>query len=116
MLAEDDQTAQHLSRKLAIHLIGENVSEEEIKKIYKIWKATNGDLAEVHKVTLEVAQITKIKKFLWPSTWMFQCIRLSGAQFISDKNRNNGFGEIQNNGMPKYEHLGILDEIGHNFW
>jgi uncharacterized protein (DUF1800 family) len=116
MLAEDDQTAQHLSRKLAIHFIGENVSEEEIKKIYKIWKATNGDLAEVHRVTLEVAQRTKIKKFLWPSTWMFQCIRLSGAQFISDKNRNNGFGEIQNNGLPKYEPLGILDEIGHNFW
>ena len=37
---------------------------------------------------------------------MFQCVRLSGAKFISDKNRNNGFGEIQNNGLPKHEPLG----------
>jgi uncharacterized protein (DUF1800 family) len=116
MLAEDDFTAKHLSRKLAIHFLGENVSKEEIQEIYKVWKASNGDLAEVHKVTLKVAQKTKIKKFLWPTTWMFQCIRLSGAQFISDKNRNNGFGKIQKNGLPKYEPLGILDEIGHNFW
>jgi len=116
MLAEDDFTAKHLSRKLAIHFIGENVSEEEIQKIYKVWKSSDGDLSEIHKVTLEVAQKTKIKKFLWPTTWMFQCIRISGAQFISDRNRNNGFGEIQDNGLPKFEPLSILDEIGHNFW
>ena len=116
MLAEDDHTAKHLSKKLAIHFIGEKVSKQEIQEIYKVWKASNGNLAAVHKVTLEVAQKTQVKKFLWPTTWMFQCIRLSGAQFIREKNRNNGFGEIQNNGLPKYEPLGILDEIGHNFW
>jgi len=116
MLAEDDYTAQHLSKKLAIHFIGENVSKQEINEIYQTWKASNGDLAEVHRITLEVSQKTNVKKFLWPTTWMFQCVRLSGAKFISDKNRNNGFGEIQNNGLPKYEPLGILDEIGHNFW
>ena len=81
-----------------------------------MWKSSDGDLSEIHKVTLEVAQKTKIKKFLWPTTWMFQCIRISGAQFISDRNRNNGFGEIQDNGLPKFEPLSILDEIGHNFW
>jgi len=39
MLAEDDFTAKHFSRKLAIHFLGENVSKEEIQEIYKVWKA-----------------------------------------------------------------------------
>ena len=34
MLAEDDHTAKHLSKKLAIHFIGEKVSKQEIQEIY----------------------------------------------------------------------------------
>ena len=73
-------------------------------------------MAEVHKATLKVAQATKIKKFLWPSTWMFQSIRVSGARFIKENESGGGFGRIQDNGRLDYEPLGILDEIGHNFW
>ena len=107
--------SNYMDRRYHISPPGETV-QYNINEIYQTWKASNGDLAEVHRITLEVSQKTNVKKFLWPTTWMFQCVRLSGAKFISDKNRNNGFGEIQNNGLPKYEPLGILDEIGHNFW
>ena len=116
MLADDDFTAQYLSKKLAIHFIGEKASKEEVKVIYDTWKKSKGDLAEVHKATLKVAQATKIKKFLWPSTWMFQSIRVSGARFIEENESGGGFGRIQDNGRLDYEPLGILDEIGHNFW
>ncbi len=37
--------------------------KKKYKKYIKYGKASNGDLAEVHRVTLEVAQRTKIKKF-----------------------------------------------------
>jgi len=117
MLAEDDYTAKHLSRKLAIHFIGENVSTQEVQKIYTVWKISDGNLFEVHKKVLEVAQKTKVKKFLWPTTWMFQCIKLSGAQFLRNSNSlNDGFGELNNKGLPTSEPLRILNEIGHNFW
>ena len=116
MLAKDDFTAQHLSKKLAVHFIGENASNGEVKVIYDTWKKSNGDLAAVHRATLKVAQGTKNKKFLWPSTWMFQSIRVSGARFIKENESGGGFGRIQDNGRPAYEPLGILDEIGHNFW
>ena len=116
MLAKDDFTAQHLSKKLAVHFIGENASKGEVKVIYDTWKKSKGDLTEVHKATLKVAQATKNKKFLWPSTWMFQSIRVSGARFIKEVESDGGFGRIQDNGRPAYEPLGILDEIGHNFW
>ena len=116
MLANDDFTAQHLSKKLAIHFIGENASKDEVKIIYDTWKKSNGDLAEVHRATLKVAQATKTRKFLWPSTWMFQSIRVSGARFIKNVKSDGGFGRIQDNGRPDYEPKGILDEIGHNFW
>jgi len=115
MLANDDFTAQHLSKKLAIHFIGENASKDEVKIIYDTWKKSNGDLAEVHRATLKVAQATKTRKFLWPSTWMFQSIRVSGARFIKNVKSDGGFGRIQD-GRPDYEPKGILDEIGHNFW
>ena len=116
MLAKDDFTAQHLSKKLAVHFIGENASKGEVKVIYDTWKKSNGDLAAVHRATLKVAQATKNKKFLWPSTWMFQSIRVSGARFIKEVESDGGFGRIQDNGRPAYEPVGILDEIGHNFW
>jgi uncharacterized protein (DUF1800 family) len=116
MLANDDFTAQHLSKKLAIHFIGENATKGEVKVIYDTWKKSNGDLAAVHRATLKVAQATKNKKFLWPSTWMFQSIRVSGARFIKEVESDGGFGRIQDNGRPAYEPVGILDEIGHNFW
>ena len=35
MLANDDFTARHLSKKLAIHFIGESVNQSEIDFIYK---------------------------------------------------------------------------------
>jgi len=116
MLAQDDFTAQHLSKKLAIHFIGENASKGEIKVIYDAWKQSKGDLAEVHKATLNVARATKTRKFLWPSTWMFQSIRVSGARFIKESESDGGFGRIQDDGRPGFEPKGILDEIGHNFW
>ena len=116
MLAKDDFTAQHLSKKLAIHFIGENASKGEVKIIYDTWKKSNGDLAEVHRATLKVAQATKNKKFLWPSTWMFQSIRVSGARFIKENKSDGGFGSIKNDGRLDFEPMGILQEIGHNFW
>jgi uncharacterized protein (DUF1800 family) len=116
MLARDDFTAQHLSKKLAIHFIGENASKGEVKIIYDTWKKSKGDLAEVHRATLKVAQATKNRKFLWPSTWMFQSIRVSGASFIKGNKSGEGFGRIKSDGRPEYGPKGILDEIGHNFW
>ena len=116
MLAQDDFTAQHLSKKLAIHFIGENANKNEIKIIYDAWKASRGDLVKIHEATLKVTRVTKGKKFLWPSTWMLQGIRVSGANFMKENESAGGFGRIRDDGTPIHEPLGILEEIGHSFW
>ena len=79
MLANDDFTARHLSKKLAIHFIGESVNQSEIDSIYSVWKDSKGNLKEVNKEVLNVTARSKGRKFLWPSTWMFQAIRFSGS-------------------------------------
>ncbi len=110
LLAHDDFTARHLSKKLALHFIGEDVDENEILSIYNVWKESSGDLKEVHKKVFQVAAFSTTKKFLWPSTWMFQAIRVSGSKFMP------GFeiasGETQINYEPKH----LLEEVGNSFW
>ena len=110
MLADDDFTARHLSKKLAIHFVGEGVSEDEVKSIYNVWKKSSGDLKEVHKKVIQVASQSTTKKFLWPSTWMFQAIRISGAKFMP------GFNEKMDGSDLSYEPKHLLEEIGNSFW
>ena len=51
-----------------------------------------------------------MKKFLWPSTWMFQAIRVSGANIMPGFNEEDWFGQ------PNSEPRNILEEIGNSFW
>ena len=110
MLAHDDFTARHLSRKLAIHFIGESVSKSEIEFIYNVWKDSKGNLEEVHKEVLNVTARSNGRKFLWPSTWMFQAIRFSGSNFLPGF-RDNLESDLLNNETKK-----ILEELGNSFW
>ena len=111
MLASDDHTARYLSKKLALHFIGEGATDEEIKIIYGAWKKSKGDLNKVHKATLEVIKNTRSKKFLWPTTWMFQAIRISGADMMP------GFStEFAKKSDLSNEPREILKELGNSFW
>ena len=110
MLSKDDSTARYLSKKLAIHFAGESASEGEIQSIYEVWKESAGDLQEVHKEVIRITKSTSAKKFLWPSTWMFQAIRVSGANIMPGFNEEDWFGQ------PNSEPRNILEEIGNSFW
>lgn len=111
MLASDDHTAKYLSKKLALHFVGEGATDEEIQIIYGAWRKSKGDLNKVHKATLEVIKNTRSKKFLWPTTWMFQAIRISGADVMPGFNMKfTKKSELSN------EPREILKELGNSFW
>jgi len=113
MLASDDHTAQYLSRKLAIHFLGQDATNREIKVIYDSWKKSKGDLKVVHEVVIEVLQNTHAKRFLWPSTWAFQAIRISGADimpgFLRDKNMS--LKDVKHRDLDEFP-IDTLEEIG----
>ena len=116
MLASDDFTARHLSKKLAIHFIGESVSQSEIDSIYNVWKDSKGNLEEVNKEVLNVTALSKGRKFLWPSTWMFQAIRFSGSSFLPGfRDGNASFTNVVPSKL-NYEPKKILEELGNSFW
>jgi uncharacterized protein (DUF1800 family) len=116
MLANDDFTARHLSKKLAIHFIGESVNQSEIDFIYNVWKDSKGNLDEVHKEVLNVTARSKERKFLWPSTWMFQAIRFSGSSFLPGFKGGNAFFAKAVPSKLNYEPKKILEELGNSFW
>ena len=110
MLANDDLTARHLSQKLALHFVGEGVTDNEIMSIYKVWKESLGDLKKVHEEVVRVTALSSVKRFLWPTTWMFQAIRVSGASFMP-----GFYGEIERSDIS-WEPKHLLEEIGNSFW
>ena len=122
MLANDDFTARHLSKKLAIHFIGESVSKSEIDSIYNVWKDSKGNLKEIHKEVLNVTARSKERKFLWPSTWMFQAIRFSGSKLLPGFRESWNFREqVSSVGRVDpsklyYDPKKILEELGNSFW
>ena len=116
MLANDDFTARHLSKKLAIHFIGESVNQSEIDFIYNVWKDSKGNLEEIHKEVLNVTARSKERKFLWPSTWMFQAIRFSGSSFLPGFEDGNASFYKAVPSKLNYEPKKILEELGNSFW
>lgn len=112
MLAADKHTRNFLSRKLATHFIGENVSKEDIAAIAAAWEQSSGDLPTIHSTVLNLAYKSPIRKFLWPSTWLFQAIRLSGADLF--KGYDDLYLETMTPALRDPDK--ILSELGNSFW
>ena len=49
-IARRPETAQHLSRKLAVHFMSDNPPEDLVQALAATWRDTQGDLAQVYRV------------------------------------------------------------------
>lgn len=111
-LASDPMTADVLSRKLTLHFLGESATEAEINLVRAAWEGSGGDLPSIHKAVALAALNSEGKKFLWPMTWLFQLIRISGSHLFA------GFEEY---GTKYFDQATrhperVMGELGMDFW
>lgn len=105
------ETIEHLSRKLCVHFISENPSNEDIGYVKNVWKSSGGKLQKVHQAVLERAhQSTLPGRFQWPLTWCFSLLRCSGATVFPGWQDMRGHHAFDSNGLRLYR------EIGQDFW
>jgi len=56
-LALHPSTARHLARKLAVHFLADDPTEEVVAHLERVWRETGGDLPSVHGALLEIPGI-----------------------------------------------------------
>jgi uncharacterized protein (DUF1800 family) len=111
-LASHEHTINFISFKLAQHFVSDNPSQSDLNHIKSAWKKSNGDLDQIHTAVIERAIASKDPKFQWPMNWLFQVVRLSGA---------NGFQGWQEEKDDSYNEeimraREIFFELGQGFW
>ena len=108
-LASHDQTIHHISTKLCQHFVSDNPSKEQIEAVKLAWHQSDGDLQKIHTQVLNLALAATEPKFIWPMTWLFQVVRLSGATYFKGWQEK----EYSSDMMESHE---IFEELGQSFW
>lgn len=111
-LAADPMTADFLSRKLALHFIGESATDTEIDAIRTAWLESGGDLPTVHKAVAMATLGSDGKKFLWPLTWLFQLVRISGINLFAGFESKKLDHFVSATRKPN----DVMTELGMDFW
>ena len=111
-LASHEHTINFISFKLAQHFVSDNPSQNDLNHIKNAWKSGNGNLDQIHTAVIERAIASKEPKFQWPMNWLFQVVRLSGAQGF--KGWQEEKNESYNNEIMNTRE--IFFELGQSFW
>ena len=109
-LASHESTINHLSIKLAQHFVSDEPTAEQIQAIENVWRSSGGDLPKIHLKVLQLASESMEPKFVWPMTWLFQVVRLSGATYFK------GWKDIYNDDDRLMDTQQVLTELGQSFW
>lgn len=109
-LASHESTINHISTKLAQHFVSDEPKSEQIQAIENVWRSSGGDLPKIHLKVLELASESMEPKFVWPMTWLFQVVRLSGATYFK------GWNDIYNDDDRLMDTARVLEELGQSFW
>ena len=109
-LASHDATIKHISAKLARHFVSDNPTQNQIEGIEDAWRQSNGDLPKIHSKVLKSAAEAQEPKFVWPMTWLFQVVRLSGADYF------RGWEDIYNYDQDLMETKEVFEELGQSYW
>lgn len=111
LLANDPATPHFIAGKLARHFIGEAASDEDIAAIETAWISSNGHLPTVHRAVMHRAIASPAKRFHWPIHWMFQVMRMSGANLLG------GYQDIGADLMGIVrDPEDLMAELGNSFW
>ena len=109
-LASHDHTINHISTKLCQHFVSDSATKAQIESVKSVWHKSSGDLLAIHTQVLKLAVNAPDAKFLWPMTWLFQVVRLSGATFFK------GWENIDDYDDKLMRSKTVLKELGQSFW
>lgn len=109
-LASHDATIHHISTKLCQHFVSDSPNTEEIEAVKIVWRESEGDLQLIHTKVLELAVNNPDAKFIWPMTWLFQVVRLSGATYFK------GWEKIHDYDNKLMHTHKVFEELGQSFW
>ena len=109
-LAQHDETMNHISSKLCHHFVSDNPSQDQIESVKLVWRESDGDLLRIHTQVLKLAIGTPEPKFMWPMTWLFQVVRLSGATYFK------GWDNIDDYDNKLMDTKKVFEEMGQSFW
>ena len=109
-LADHDHTINYIATKLCQHFVSDNPSVEQITAVKQVWRASDGDLTNIHAEVIRLAIEDPTPKFQWPMTWLFQVVRLSGATFFK------GWQEIHDYNSQLMRSRKVFEELGQSFW
>ena len=109
-LASHDHTINYISTKLCHHFISDSPTKAHIESVKSVWHQSNGDLNTIHTQVLKLAINSPDTKFLWPMTWLFQVVRLSGATYFKGWENTHHYDD-------KLMHTKkVFEELGQSFW
>ena len=109
-LASHDHTINYISTKLCHHFISDSPTKAHIESVKSVWHQSNGDLNTIHTQVLKLAINSSDAKFLWPMTWLFQVVRLSGATYFKGWENTHHYDD-------KLMHTKkVFEELGQSFW
>ena len=109
-LASHDHTINHISIKLCQHFVSDSPTKAQIESVKSVWHQSNGDLHAIHTQVLKLAINAPDAKFLWPMTWLFQVVRLSGATYFK------GWENTHNYNNKLMHTKKVFKELGQSFW
>ena len=109
-LASHDHTINHISIKLCQHFVSDSPTKTQIESVKSVWHQSNGDLHAIHTQVLKLAINAPDAKFLWPMTWLFQVVRLSGATYFK------GWENTHNYNNKLMHTKKVFEELGQSFW
>ena len=109
-LAMHEHTIDYIATKLCRHFISNQPAVEEINAVKQVWRDTHGDLLAIHSKVLNLAIASTETRFLWPMTWLFQVVRLSGATFFQGWEQRH---QYSNDLMRTRK---VFKELGQSFW
>jgi uncharacterized protein (DUF1800 family) len=109
-IAAMPQTAQFISRKLAVAFIADSPPQAAVDHIVAAWKASGGRLPEIHRALFEAVQRWggEHTKFLPPEAWFIQCARILNAPVFVQP------GETFHGGQAQWFLVGWYRELGQN--
>ena len=109
-LANHDATIHHISTKLCQHFVSDSPTEDQIEAVKSVWRQSDGSLQLIHTKVFALAIEAPEAKFMWPMTWLFQVVRLSGATYFK------GWETINDYDDDLMSTKRVFKELGQSFW
>jgi uncharacterized protein (DUF1800 family) len=116
-LAQHPSTIRFLCGKLARHFIADEPTSDDTDYLIKAWAEGSGNLQLLHKaVIVRAVARREARKFQMPEVWLYQMLRLSGANLFA------GWDQTQSATEPLFPDsynrapADLLAELGQSYW